>query len=334
MVLFFKVLWLLLLISFLLSYLLTPLARRFSIRMNILDHPSERKIHATPTPRLGGIAIFISFCLCSCLYFMMIYQFSFKQGYLNNDLFVFSEFKTFLLQLAFYFIGAMLMLIIGMLDDIKMIDYRLKFIVQILSASIIVSSGEQFQFFQYNLFNIVLSLFWIVGITNSLNLLDNMNGLASGLSAIILGFFATLAYFTNHPLLALYLAIPIGCLLGFLPYNFPKAKIFLGDGGSLFIGFSLATFSIWLFKHLAQQQMNILTILSSLLLLASIPILDTLTVIFIRIKNRKPIYVGDMNHLSHQLVRVGFSSTSAVMILYACAFVIGTVALFYVVKSI
>jgi UDP-GlcNAc:undecaprenyl-phosphate GlcNAc-1-phosphate transferase len=224
------------------------------------------------------------------------------------------------------------MLIIGMLDDIKMIDYRLKLISQTLAALIIVLSSTRFHFFSHEVLNILLSVFWIVGLTNSLNLLDNMNGLACGLTIIILGFFSVLAYFTDHAPLALFLAIPIGSLLGFFPYNFPKAKIFLGDGGSLFLGFSLAASSIWLFEHLIQHEVHILTALSCLLLLASIPILDTLTVVIIRIKNRQPIYVGDTNHLSHQLVRAGLSATAAVMILYACTFITGAISLIHILN--
>lgn len=295
--------------------------------MNIFDYPSSRKVHTLPTPRLGGIAIFLSFCLSLCFYFIVSTQWHF-----NKDPFTFLESKTFLLQLAFYFIGALIILIVGMLDDIKMIDYRLKLISQILSALIIVLSGARFHFFSHEVLNILLSVFWIVGLTNSLNLLDNMNGLACGLTVIILGFFAALAYFTDHAPLALFLAIPIGSLLGFLPYNFPKAKIFLGDGGSLFLGFSLAASSIWLFEHLIRHQVNILTASSCLLLLASIPILDTLTVVIIRIKNRQPIYVGDTNHLSHQLVRAGLSATTAVMILYACTFVTGAISFLYILN--
>lgn len=310
--------------SFFLSYLLTPLIRRFSITFNIVDEPSlERKIHRNPMPLLGGMAIFLSFILTlSFLYLIISYHFSIG----GPKYFLFSQQQLFWIKIGLYLISSMLILLIGILDDFKSIDFKLKLIVQSLAALILIFGGTRLNVLPWPFANILISFIWIVCLTNSLNLLDNMNGLTTGLSIIITSFFIIVAYLTQHFLLSIFLIIPLGALLGFLPYNFPKAKIFLGDTGSLFIGFSLATFSVWLFDHLIYSK-NMFTAFAMLILLLSIPFFDTLTVIVIRIKNHRPIYVGDKNHLSHHLVRYGLSTTMAVIILYLSSIIFGTLGL-------
>lgn len=321
----YKISLLLFLCSFFLVYLFTPIIKRFSIKFKILDEPSlERKIHEIPMPSLGGLAIFVGFILTLCLLYLII-SYHFLIG--GSKYFIFNERELFWIQAGLYLICCLLILLVGALDDLKSIDFRLKLFIQMLAAAIIIFGGIKFNFLPSSFLNITLSFLWIVGLTNSFNLLDNMNGLSCGLSIIIIGFFILLSYVTHHYLLTLFLIIPLGCLLGFLPYNFPKAEIFLGDCGSLFIGFSLATYSLWLFEHLIKFSHAYSAIFFTLILLFTIPFCDMLTVISIRIKNRKPIYVGDMNHLSHQLMRAGFSSTTAVMILYFSSFIFGILGL-------
>src|SRR3989338_4015682 len=315
----YKIALLLLLSSLCLSFVLTPVARKVALHFNILDTPNHRKFHSLPTPLLGGLALFLSFLITLFFFYLIISYQLFLSG---PTFFSFGEEKLFWLRISLYSICSCLIILIGLLDDLKSMDFKLKLFIQSLTALIMIFSGSCFHFLPSPFLNSILSFFWIIGLTNSFNLLDNMNGLSSGLAIIILAFFSFLAYLTHHALLSLLLLIPIGCLSGFLPYNFPKAKIFLGDTGSLFIGFSLATFSIWLFEYLIHLNTSQWPIITGLLFLFFIPLCDTLTVIIIRVKNHKPIYVGDTNHLSHQLVRMGFASTEAVLILYTSSFLI------------
>ena len=314
--------------SFFLCYVLTPLARKLALKFNILDTPSERKIHQSLIPRFGGIALFLSFCVTLTLLYLIISFHFLTIG--KPFLFSFNEVKLFWLKTALYLIGATLIVFIGILDDIKNIDFRLKLLGQTLAAAIVILGGSELSLTPWGFLNTLLSFLWIIGLTNSFNLLDNMNGLSGGIAAITIFFLITISYFFKFYLLTVFLTISLGCLIGFLPYNFPKAKIFLGDAGSLFIGYSLAVYSSWLFTYLSQYHFSSFQIFPGIVLLLSIPLVDTLTVISIRLKNHKPIYIGDMNHLSHQLVRGGFSTTGAVSILFISSFLMGSLGLFFV----
>ena len=311
--------------STLLSYVLTPLARKLAFKLKILDYPSKRKIHSVAVPRFGGGAIFLSFLLSLFLYFIIC-----SKSYFDSDWLTSYELKLFWVKLGYYLLGTIIVVIVGALDDIKLVDYRVKLIGQILGALIITAGGTLFHVFDLHILNFLISIIWIVGFTNSMNFLDNMNGLSAGLASIIISFFIFLTFKAHQPLFALFLFVPLGCLSGFLPYNFPKAKIFLGDAGSLFIGISLGTYFIWLCNVLFQNQASYWNVLSGLFFLASIPLIDTLMVIVIRLRNRKPIYVGDTNHLSHQLVKAGLSTTSAVMCLYVGTFFAGAISLIFI----
>ena len=320
----YKITLLLLLSSFCLSYLLTPIAQNLAFRFNVLDTPNYRKIHKSPTPLLGGLAIFLAFLFTLVFFYLLI---SYQLFITGPAFFSFGEEKLFWLKMALYLICSLFIILIGILDDFKSLDFKLKLLIQSLVAFIMVFSGSRLNFFHLSYLNALISFFWIVGLTNSFNLLDNMNGLSSGLAIIILSLFAFLAYTTHHALFALFLLIPIGSLLGFLPYNFPKARIFLGDTGSLFIGFSLATYSTWLFDHLIKSNTSHWAVLIEMLFLLFIPLCDTLTVIAIRIKKHHPIYVGDTNHLSHQLVKRGLAPTKAVLILFMGSLLTGILGL-------
>lgn len=317
--------------SFFLSYVLTPLAGKFALKFNIMDSPGSRKIHHEVTPRNGGLAIFLSFCITLILLYLIISLQFLHYG--KPFLFLFSQVKLFWLKTALYLIGALVVILVGILDDIKSIDFKVKLLGQGLAAAIIIwGSNSTIRIFpvQWDILNTFFTFFWIIILTNSFNLLDNMNGLSPGIASIIILFFIAISFILKQFLLVLFLTIPMGCILGFLPHNFPKAKIFLGDMGSLFIGFSLATYSIWIFNILMQSNVPQSTIILGMLCLLMIPLFDTLTVILIRIKNKKPIYVGDTNHLSHQLVKCGLSTTNAVLILLAGSIGAGLLGLLYV----
>lgn len=210
------------------SYLLTPVVRSGAAAMSVCDIPNPRKIHALPTPLMGGLAIYIAFLV----------------SVLANTIF-----NT---QVVGILIGATLVAIVGVVDDATGLGARTKLIAQIIATAIVMSTGVSLilipkAWFGSTLVNGLLTVLWIVGITNAMNFFDGMDGLAPGLSAIISFFLGVLAFQTNQPFLG-WLAIALmGASMGFLPYNFPlkgPATIFLGDSGSTFLGFTLACLAV------------------------------------------------------------------------------------------
>ena len=323
----YKIAILLFLSSFILCYLLTSTAIRIAFKINLLDEPtSKRKIHSLPTPLLGGVAVFLSFLLILCFFFLIIQYFILTMG---PHYFIFGSNKIFWIKIGLYLICSILIVFIGLLDDVKNINFKSKLFVQSLAALIMMLSGMTCQISPWPIFNFFVTFIWILCLTNAFNLLDNMNGLSTGLAIIVIIFFVISSYINQNYLFSLLFIILLGCLIGFFPHNFPKANIFLGDAGSLFIGFSLAVFSVWIFNQLLEQRSSFWIPLWTLLLILSIPICDTLTVVAIRIKNKKPFYIGDTNHLSHQLVKLGLSSTNAVLMLYGSALILGVIGLLY-----
>lgn len=323
-----RILVILFLSAFLLTYLLTPLVRSLATKLKILDYPSNaRKIHTTPTPLLGGIAIFLSFLLCMSFLFLVLQRKLFMEGPM---FFSFGNSTLFWIQMGVFMFAALFILLTGILDDIKMIDFRIKLFSQALAAAIVISCGMYFKLTGNIIFDVLISFAWIVVITNSFNLLDNMNGLSTSIASITALLFTLSAFMTQAYLLTLIFFMLFGAFLGFLPFNFPKAKIFLGDTGSLFLGFTVASFSILLFNHVSSHLHSFWLATLLILLLMSIPILDTLCVTLIRTWNHKPIYIGDTNHLSHQLVKKGISPTYAVLLLASLTGVIGITGILFV----
>jgi UDP-GlcNAc:undecaprenyl-phosphate GlcNAc-1-phosphate transferase len=219
---------------------ITPMVIWFATRVGALDQPNERKIHKYPIPRLGGIAIYISFFVS--LVFLLsldpaLHAFSFMNPH-----------DTLMLVLSLTIV-----LILGIWDDLRQLRPGQKFLGQFIAGTIVYLAGFKissitypFGSFPLNLsfFDYPVTLLWIVGITNAFNLIDGLDGLASGVAFIVSLTIFTISYLTGSPIIAMMALILAGAVLGFLPYNFNKARIFLGDSGSLFIGFTLAILSI------------------------------------------------------------------------------------------
>lgn len=214
--------------AFTLTYLLTPVVRSWASTLNIVDVPSARKIHAEPTPLMGGLAIYIAF-VCA-----MFANFIFT-----------TEVKGIL-------VGSSMVALIGLIDDAVGVGARTKLAVQILATAIVMASGVSLilvprAWFGSTLLNGAITILWIIGITNAMNFFDGMDGLAPGLTAVISLFLGVLAFQTNQPFLGWMAIAVLGVALGFLPYNFPRsgpATIFLGDTGSTFLGFTLACLAV------------------------------------------------------------------------------------------
>ena len=219
--------------------------------------------------------------------------------------------------------GGAVIFAIGIIDDISPngLGYRSKFLVQFATAGALVGFGIHTVFLPSTLLNALITILWIVGITNAFNLLDNMNGLSAGVALIAAAIFSIVAIGQGQFFIQSLLMVFIGSLLGFLPYNFPRASIFLGDSGSLFIGYILGCLTV-VESYITPESATLIPVILPLLVLA-VPILDTSTVLMIRLKHRQPLFKGDKRHLSHRLVRMGMNPTQAAMTLYLFTLIIG-----------
>jgi len=297
-------------LALLFSVLLIPLIKRLSYKWGYLAEPRLDRWHKSPTPTLGGIAIFLGFILSLSIYFTVLEQWE--------------ELPWGILS------GSMIIFVIGLYDDFHPISPLAKLLGQILAASLVILLGYTSTFFNprieneilAQLPNILFTFVWLVGITNAINLLDNMDGLAGGISLIaacILGYFFWRE--GNQPLFWISITLA-GSLLGYLFFNFPPASIFMGDSGSLFLGFTLAVLAI------AQQQQasNVFAVLSVPTLLFLLPILDTLLVMITRLMRGQSPAHGGRDHTSHRLIAFGLNERQTLYILYAIALVTGIMA--------
>lgn len=289
-------------LALLLSVLLVPLVRRLSFRVGRVAQPRKDRWHSTPTPTLGGVGMFLAF-LPTVLTVAVL---SGQLAHLRWSLLV----------------SAVLMFAWGLYDDFKRITPPAKLVGQILAASLVIFFGDWIHFFPWEIANIGLTFVWLVGITNAINLLDNMDGLAGGVALIAA---AVLTYFLwradSQALLIISLAL-VGSILGFLIFNFPPAKIFMGDSGSLFLGFTLAALSV----ARRTQASNVLAVMAVPTLVFLLPIIDTSLVTITRLLRGQSPTQGGTDHTSHRLVAFGLTERQAVLFLYGVAFTSGVAA--------
>lgn len=298
-------------VTFLASLILVPIVKKIAIHINAMDEPNERKIHKVPMPRLGGLAIFLAFLL----------------GYI-----LYGDVSTQMLSIL---IGGFLLILVGIVDDINPVKARYKLIAQIIAATIVVLYGELY-FTNVTLlgFNIYFNEFWgsltsilfIVAITNAINLIDGLDGLAAGISSIYFLTIAIIAFILNRigGLDVIISLIMLGSTLGFLFHNFPPAKIFMGDTGSLFLGFMISIIALLGYK------VTTFTSLIVPILILAIPIFDTLFAILRRILKGQNIGVADKEHFHHQLLKMKYSPTKSILIIYAIDIAFAAVSIFYI----
>jgi len=281
----------------------TPLARQLGRRLGILDQPGARKIHTIPIPRLGGVAIYAAFVL-ALLFFG-------DRFYVN--------------QVVGIFLGATLVSFLGLWDDRRPLPAWVKLLGQIAAALILLLSGVKIRVLGHPLLNGAATVLWVVFITNSLNLLDNMDGLAGGVAAIASAFFLLLAAMSGQYLVGALAAALLGVCIGFLVYNFNPATIFMGDSGSLFIGFMLAAVGI---KLRFPDNVAFVTWMVPVFVLG-LPIFDTTLVIVSRLRRGKnPLTNPGKDHTSHRLAHLTGSNREAVLICYLIAGASGLVSVF------
>lgn len=278
-----------------------PLARQFALRAGFLDLPNARKIHTTPIPRLGGLAMYGAFIVALVLFADRFY----------------------VPQMIGIVVGATWVSFLGLWDDRVGLSAGLKLIGQIGGALILIVAGVSVELVPILFVNAAITVLWVVGITNAMNLLDNMDGLSGGSAAIAAAFFFLIAALNGQYLVSALSAALLGAAIGFLIYNFNPARIFMGDAGSLFIGFVLAAVGIKLrFLNLPVSATWFIPIL-----VLGLPIFDTALVFVSRWRRGvNPLTTPGTDHTSHRLVARGLSRRNAVLILYVVASAFGIAA--------
>lgn len=288
---------------------LTPVARRLAPRLGVIDEPKARKIHRRPVPRLGGAAIFLAVIVAAIVL---------------GRRYRFTQFGTIL-------VGATGVSFMGLIDDRWGLRPALKLVGQILAALLLYASGIYVGTFHHPVLDLATTVFWVVYVTNAINLLDNMDGLAGGVAAIAAAHFALMCSFSGQYLVGALSIAVLGACLGFLFYNLNPASIFMGDSGSLFLGFMLAATGI---KLDFPENVTFVTWMVPVLVMG-VPIFDTALVIISRLRRGvNPLTNPGRDHVSHRLVAAGMNRREAVMTLYIVSFVVGLVAIFVTRASV
>lgn len=302
---------------------LVPLTKALARRLGAIDQPGGRKIHREPIGRLGGVAPAVVLWAAAGFGFAALQKPLFQQ-LLGEGM---QDAPTVGPKLLGILAGSVIAFLTGFIDDVfgSRFPFWAKALGQFSAAACVVMGGVTTTFLPFPYANGLLTIVWLVGITNAFNLLDNMDGLSSGVALIASSVLAVKALGSGENLIAALTLAFIGVLLGFLFFNFNPASVFLGDCGSHFVGFVMASILL-LDRYATPSSSTLFPILMPVLLLA-IPILDTTTVVIIRLREGRPIYVGDARHLSHTLVARGFSQRGAVLLIYLMTLCFGLAAL-------
>ena len=313
-----------LIVSFLISLGLTAAARRLSHRLGLVDHPNERKVHSEPMPTGGGLAVSLTvfICVAAGLVVAFVINRGWQPRWLPDLL---AEDHSLILgkarMLGIILVGAVAMVVTGFIDDRSAIRPRVKLLVQSVVALALVLAGLRLSLFvQSELIRGVVTFLWIVGITNAFNLLDNMDGLSAGVGIIVAAIFCVVALQTKQCFVASLLLTLIGALAGLLVFNFHPASIFMGDTGSLFLGYMIAVLTVAFTLPPAPQPL--FSAVTPLVILA-VPLFDTVSVVIIRLHHGLSPFQADKNHFSHRLVGLGMSVRQAVLTIYLVTAAIG-----------
>lgn len=311
-------------LAFITSYVIVPYSMRLAKKVNAIDVPEERRINKVNMPRLGGLGIIAGFFV-SMIYLIISIKLESKD--------TLDEYHWKIIGL---FLGLTIIAIVGFIDDCKGMKPLVKLLGQTIAAGVVMAFGITIGDFNIPVFDKIIELndvmeyiitwFWIVGITNAINLTDGLDGLSSGITLIACVSLLIIFASNGSPVISIILITALaGGIVGFLPYNVNPAKTYMGDCGSNFLGFSIAIISI---LGIAKTY-TIIVIIAPLIVLA-LPIFDTIFAIFRRIikgKSLKAIFKPDSGHLHHRLMQLGYSQKEAVLILYGVATTLGMFAI-------
>lgn len=309
------------LLAFFASFVTVPYTIRLAKRAGAIDEPNNRKVNKKPIPRIGGIAILVGF-IVSAIY--LIVALTIEKKIDLNDI------DNYKIKLIGFFIGIVIIELFALLDDIKNLPPLVKLLAQVIAACVVyyfgiridIINGTEIQPF----FSFILTIGWIIGITNAINLIDGLDGLSSGIG-LISCFSLLIIFATNYsPLVSIILITALaGAILGFLPFNIYPAKTFMGDVGAQFIGFSLSVIGI-----LGVAKTVTLFVFIAPVLVLGLPIFDTLFAIIRRLikgKSFKAVFEADKGHLHHRLMKLGFTQKQSVAILYVFSATLGMLAI-------
>ncbi len=304
----FFMLYIAAMICFLVSILITPIVIKLAIKIGATDQPNKRKVHSKVMPRLGGLAIFVSFIVGFLI--------------LQPD----SVYKWPII------IGSIIIIITGILDDLFELSAKWKLLGQLAAALVVIFNGVDVEMvnlpfgigeLQLGYLTIPLTIIWIVGITNAINLIDGLDGLAAGVSSIALITISGMAIIMGDGFVLSIGVLVLFSTLGFLFYNFHPAKIFMGDTGALFLGYMIAVLSLLGFKNV--------TLISFIVpvIILGVPISDTFFAIIRRIVNKQPLSAPDKSHLHHCLLKLGYGHRKTVLMIYGMSAIFGLAAVVF-----
>ena len=314
------------LLAFITTFVVTPHTMRLAKKVGAIDIPNDRRVNKKPMPRLGGLAVIAGFVV-SIIYLFITTSI---EGKLN----LFGGENYFLKTLGF-FLGALVLGVVCYIDDVKGVPSLVKLTAQIIASIIVVACGIKIEnisipfiegkIIMGDIFSYVLTICWIVGITNAINLIDGLDGLSSGVTLISCLSLLMVFALNGSPLIAIVLITALaGALVGFLPFNFSPAKTFIGDTGSNFMGFALSIISI-----LGVAKTYTALVLIAPIIILAMPIFDTLFAIFRRLikgKSIKAVFKPDKGHLHHKLMAKGYTQKQAVLIMYGITAILGMFA--------
>ncbi|WP_106588096.1 MraY family glycosyltransferase [Salsuginibacillus halophilus] len=301
-----------LIICFLVALIATPYIKKLAFRIGATDAPNGRKVHQEAMARIGGLAIYFAFLV---------------------GLVILQPESSYLLPML---IAGTIIILTGFMDDVKELSPKVKLLGQLAAAVVVIAGGVRIDFInlpfetqmQLGWLSIPLTLLWIIGITNAINLIDGLDGLAAGVSSIVLVTIASLAALQGNIFIVGMALILLGSTLGFLWHNFHPAKIFMGDTGSLFLGFMIAVISLLGFKNV-----TLFSLVVPVMVLA-VPISDTFYAIVRRLVNNKPLSAPDKSHMHHCLLRIGYSHRQTVLLIYAMSALFGLAAVAFTLSTL
>ncbi len=328
--------WILLLAgvsAFGITALLLPLVIRLATRVGFVDRPGPRKSHAVPMPYGGGIAVAAGFLLTLALGLAACWLITRGTTFgLSSDVTRFAPGAlTKINDLLLLAGGSLVIVLLGTADDRWKLSPRAKVLVEALVAAGFVIGSERLSLFlggsiASDLAGGAITILWIVGVTNAFNLLDHMDGLTGGVTLLTCAAFAVVAAETGQWFVAAALAALGGAAAGFLLFNFPPARVFIGDGGSLFIGFVLSSITVtFTFYEPAKERLPFAWAIP--LVVLAVPLYDTASVVLTRLRHRRPIFEGDRNHVAHRLVALGMTPRGAALTVYAMTAMTGLAAI-------
>jgi UDP-GlcNAc:undecaprenyl-phosphate GlcNAc-1-phosphate transferase len=301
---------------------ITPAVIWVACRINAMDLPGVRTVHGHPVPRIGGAAIYLSAVLAAL-----------SVLFLDNR--VGAEFRSMGLQLGMLLCTATFIFLVGLVDDLKRLPARVKLLAELGASILLCIVGVRISRFavtdqfvlQLGDWGCLLTVLWVVGVTNAVNLSDGLDGLAAGVSAITCAVIAIFALYSQNLMMAVLMLALLGGLCGFLFYNFHPAKVFMGDCGSLFVGFSLAASSM-----MCLTKSSVLVGLALPVLALGIPIFDTFFAILRRFLERRSVFAPDRSHFHHRLIDLGLKQRHAVIAIYAVACGAAGLGLFMMIR--